>query len=170
MEVHSSNKNKSYVAHFEDDVCLKCPLLSKCPVQRGKRDLRFHLRFNQKQINMSERRQRSLIHQEEGRNLRAAVEATVRQVKHSFPASKLPVRGKFRVSCMVIGSAMITNVRRIQRYLEAKIKKENEQMKLQIGQECSQEQPSVSFFVFLNSIFRGFETPITINRVGFGYF
>jgi len=122
---------KAYVAHFEDNLCLACPLLPKCPVQRGKRDLRFHLRFDQKQINMSERRQRSLIHQEEGRNLRAAVEATVRQVKHPFPASKLPGRGKFRVSCMMIGSAMITNVRRIQRYLEAKTELEIEQMKLQ---------------------------------------
>jgi hypothetical protein len=161
--VHTSSQNKAYVAHFEDTLCLTCPLLPKCPVQRGKRDLRFHLRFDQKQINMSERRQRSLIHQEEGRNLRAAVEATVRQVKHPFPASKLPVRGKFRVSCMVIGSAMMTNVRRIQRYLEAKIKKENEQ-------DCSQEQPSVSLFAFLNSIFRSFVATITINRVRFGYF
>jgi hypothetical protein len=169
MEVHSSNKNKSFVAHFEDDACLACPLLPKCPVLRGKRDLRFHLRFNQKQINMSERRQRSLLHQEEGRNLRAAVEATVRQVKHPFPAGKLPVRGKFRVSCMVIGSAMITNVRRIQCYLEAKIKKEKEQMKLQKEQECSQEQPSVSFSVFLKAIFRGFIAPITHKLLEFSY-
>lgn len=161
--VHTSSQNKAYVAHFEDTLCLTCPLLPKCPVQRGKRDLRFHLRFDQKQINMSERRQRSLIHQEEGRNRRAAVEATVRQVKHPFPASKLPVRGKFRVSCMVIGSAMMTNVRRIQRYLEAKIRLEKDQ-------DCSQQQPSVSLFSFLNAIFRGFAASITLNRVGFGYF
>jgi len=168
--VHTSSQQKAYVAHFEDNLCLTCPLLPKCPVQRGKRDLRFHLRFDQKQLNLSERRQRSLIHQEEGRNLRAAVEATVRQVKHPFPASKLPVRGKFRISCMVIGSAMITNVRRIQRYLEAKIRIENEQIKLQKEQDCSQEQPSVSFIVFLNTIFRGLVAPITINQVGFGYY
>jgi len=161
--VHTSSQKKAYVAHFEDEVCLTCPLFPKCPVQRGKRDLRFHLRFDQKQINMSERRQRSLIHQEEGRNLRAAVEATVRQVKHPFPASKLPVRGKFRVSCMVIGSTVITNVRRIQRYLEAKIKKEKEQ-------ECSQKQPTVSFINFLNAIFHRPASSIPINRVGFGYF
>jgi hypothetical protein len=111
---------------------------------------------------MSERRQRSLIHQKEGRNLRAAVEATVRQVKHPFPASKLPVRGKFRVSCMVIGSVMITNVRRIQLYLEAKIKEENEQ-------EGSQEQPSVALFVFLNHIFRDLSTPKTSKLAGFCY-
>ena len=161
--VHTSSQKKAYVAHFEVNVCLACPLLPKCPVQRGKHDLRFHLRFDQKQINMSERRQRSLIHQEEGRNLRAAIEATVRQVKHPFPASKLPVRGKFRISCMVIGSAMMTNVRRIQRYLKAKIKKENEQY-------CSQEQASVSLFVFLNTIFRSFAAPLAINRVEFRYY
>lgn len=86
---------------------------------------------------------RSII--EEGHNLRAAVEATGRQVKHPCPASKLPVRGGFRVTCMDIGSAMTTNVRRIQRYLEAKIKLENEPMKVLKEQECSQKQPSVSF-------------------------
>lgn len=170
VAVHSSSQKKAYVSHFEDGSCLACPFLAKCPVQRGKRDLRFHLRFDQKQINMSKRRQRSLVHQEEGRNLRAAVEATVRQVKHPFPASKLPVRGRFRVTCMVIGSAMITNVRRIQRYLEAKIKLENEQLKLQKEQECSQEQASISFSFFLNSIFRGLVASITINQVGFGFY
>ena len=161
--VNTSSQKKAYVAHFEDEACLACPFLDKCPVQRGKRDLRFHLRFNQNQINTSVRRQRNSIHQQEGRNLRAAVEATVRQMKHPFPAGKLPVRGKFRISCMVIGSAMMTNVRRIQRHLETKIKKENEQY-------CSKEQASVSLFAFLNTIFRGFCPSLSINQVGFGYF
>ena len=155
------------MAHFGEEACLTCPLLPKCPVQRGKRDLRFHLRFDQKQINISQRRQRILIRQEEGRNLRAAVEATVRQVKHPFPAGKLPVRGQFRVSCMVIGSAMVSNVRRIQRYLEARIKLENEKMKAIIEQERSRDKPSTSFFVFLNAIFRGLAAPISRNSVCF---
>ncbi len=158
VAVHSSSQKKAFVAHFEDEVCLTCPLLPKCPVQRGKKDLRFHQHFNQNQVNMSQRRQRSQIHLEEGRNLRAAVEATVRQIKHPFPASKLPVRGKFRVTCMVIGSAMTTNVRRIQRYLEARVK-----------QECSQDQSSVSIFAFLNAIFRGLVVPETHKRVEFSY-
>ncbi|MCX6053867.1 MAG: hypothetical protein NTZ74_02935, partial [Chloroflexi bacterium] len=110
-----------------------------------------------------------LSHQEEGRNLRAAVEATVRQVKHPFPASKLPVRGRFRVTCLVIGSAMITNVRRIQCYLEAKVKLENNQRKIQKEQECSREQPSVSFFVFLNAIFHGLLAPKPLKQVGFAF-
>lgn len=167
--VHTSNQKKAYVAHFEAEICQVCPLLPKCPAQTGKRDLRFHLRFNQKQVNMSQRRQRSLIHQKEGRNLRAAVEATVRQVKHPFPASKLPVRGRFRVTCMVIGSAMITNVRRIQRYLEAITKLENDQMKVQKEQECTQELPSVSFFVSLKAFFRGWMEFVTLKQLRFGY-
>lgn len=163
VEVHSSSQKKAYVAHFGEENCLACPFLSKCTVRRGKRDLRFHLRFDQKQINLSQRRQRSLVHQEEGRNLRAAVEATVRQVKHPFPAGKLPVRGRFRVSCMVIGSALVSNVRRIQRYLEARIKLEKRQGKAIIGEDRSQNKPSISLSVFLNALFRGLAAPISRN-------
>jgi hypothetical protein len=56
----------------------------------------------------------------EGRNLRASIEGTVHQVQHPFPAGKLPVRGRFRVTSMMIGSAAMANIFRIQRYLEAK--------------------------------------------------
>lgn len=45
-------------------------------------------------------------YQQEGCNLMAAVEATVRCVKHPFPASKLPVRGKFRMACMPVPPAL----------------------------------------------------------------
>lgn len=165
VAVHASSQKKGFVAHFDDEVCQVCPFLSKCPVQRGKRDPRFHLRFNQNQVNMSQRRKRSKIHQEEGRNLRAAVEATVRQVKHPFPAGKLPVRGRFRVTCMVIGSAMKANVRRIQRFLEAKTKLENEQKTVQREPECLQEQSPLSFFSVVKPIFRSwlsFETKFCI--------
>ena len=34
-----------------------------------------------------------------------------------FPAGKLPVRGLFRVTCMMIAATAMTNVRRIQRYV-----------------------------------------------------
>jgi hypothetical protein len=153
VAVQQSSQKKGFVAHFETEVCQTCPFLQKCPAQRGERDPRWHLRFSQEQANVSQRRRRSLAHQEEGRNLRAAVEATVRQVKHPFPASKLPVRGRFRVTCMVIGSALVSNARRIQRYLAAKIKLEHEQMNALRGQESSQEQPFVSFFASLKAAF-----------------
>jgi hypothetical protein len=154
VEVHASSQKKGFVAHFDDKVCESCPFIEKCPVQRGKRDTRFHLRFTQNQVNMSQRRQRSMIQQEEGRNLRAAVESTVRQVKRPFPASKLPVRGRFRVTCMMIGSAMMANVRRIKSYLEAKTKLENEQ-------QCPSEPFAASFFAWLNWVWSGWKRPIS---------
>ena len=110
-----------------------------------------------------------MIHQEEGRNLRAAIEATVRQVKHPFPAGKLPVRGRFRVTCMVIGSAMTANIRRIQRCLEARTKLENEKNTAQREQECSHEQPSVSFFASIVAIFSSWKAKNSHKLLEFSY-
>src|SRR3990172_11299496 len=70
----------------------------------------------------AKRRQNYLAHTGDSHNLRSAVEATVRSVKHPFPAGQMPVRGQFRVTCMAIASAATANVRRIQRYLVAKTK------------------------------------------------
>ena len=46
----------------------------------------------------------------------------MRYVKHTFPAGKLPVRGLFRVICLLISSAAMTNIRRIQRYQARQLK------------------------------------------------
>jgi hypothetical protein len=40
----------------------------------------------------------------------------MRSIKHPFPAGKLPVRGQFRVACLLIDSVFVTNIRLIQRY------------------------------------------------------
>jgi len=170
MTVHLGSQKKNYVAHFEAAVCQACPFFQKgvCPAQRGKRDLRFHLHFSQEQANMSQRRRQSLAHHKEGRNLRAAIEATVRQVKHPFPASKMPVRGRFRVTCLLIGSAHVSNVRRIQRCLETKMKVENEPMYPQNGLEGSQEQSTGSFFAWLKAIWDGWNTPMMLRKLCFG--
>jgi hypothetical protein len=121
VSVHTTSQQKSLVASFEPALCQNCPFFPKgvCPAQPGKRDLRLRLRFTQPEAHSSERRRRSRERRKEAGNLRSAVEATVRSVKHPFPDGKLPVRGKFRVTCMVIGSAAMSNVRRIQRYLIA---------------------------------------------------
>jgi hypothetical protein len=70
---------------------------------------------------------------------------------------------------MIIGSAMVTNVRRIQHYLEVKTKRENEQMEVQKEQECSPEQPSVSFFISLRAIFCVWLDFVTPNQVSFAF-
>lgn len=140
VKVQASNKRKSFVAHFELGDCQTCPFAAACPAKPGKRDPRYSLRFTQAQANVAQRRKRNQIHLEEGQNLRAAVEATVRQVKHPFPASKLPVRGQFRVTCMLIGSAIMSNIRRIQRYEAFKTKlkdQKNTELELENGQPSS---------------------------------
>ena len=145
---HPSSQKKAFVAHFNAVECATCPLVDQCPAQPGKRDPRHHLRFTQAEAQASERRRRSQEQLKDGRNLRAAVEATVRSVKHPFPAGKLPVRGKFRVTCLLIGSAAVSNVRRIQRYLQARSKADMTQP-VALGAENSiQQQAGDSFWAF----------------------
>jgi hypothetical protein len=72
----------------------------------------------------------------------------MRSIKHPFPADKLLVRGKFRVACLLIGSAAMSNVRCIQRYLQAKAKDEMDQATAPGAEKCTQEQAGDSFWVF----------------------
>jgi len=162
VAVYPSNRKKSFVAHFEVDVCQTCPYSEACPAKPGKRDPRWHLRFTQAQINVAQRRRRSKARLKEGQNLRAAVEATVRQVKHPFPASKLPVRGQFRVTCMMIGSAVMSNIKRIQRYKALKVTQNNEK-----STEMERKStPSGPFLQFLLNAIRNLSTTFSFdNRV-----
>jgi hypothetical protein len=148
---HPTSQKKTVVAHFNAEVCATCPLVSKCPAQPGKRDPRRHVRFTQAEAQASERRRRSHAQQKEGRNLRAAVEATMRSIKHPFPAGKLPVRGKFRMASMLIGSAAVSNVRRIQRYLQAKAKDEMAQPEAPGAEKRTRKQAGVSFWAFVRT-------------------
>jgi hypothetical protein len=148
---HPSSQKKNFVAHFNPEVCSTCPLVDKCPAQPGKRDPRRHVRFTQAEAQASERRRRSLKQQKEGRNLRTAVEATMRSIKHPFPAGKVPVRGKFRIASMLIGSAAVSNVRRIDRYLQAKMKKEMAQVAAPGAEKRTRKQAGDSFWTFLST-------------------
>jgi len=105
-------------ARFDPDICSACPFHQegRCRAKPQKRDPRYLLAFTLKQIRAAQRRKDFLEHQDCGQNLRAAVEATVRSVKHPFRAGKLPVRGQFRITCLVIASAIHVNVRRICRF------------------------------------------------------
>jgi hypothetical protein len=147
--VHPTSQRKGWVTHFEPQVCQECPFFQQgqCPAKVGKRDAYHHLRFTQAEAQVAERRRRSRERKKEAGNLRSAVEATVRSVKHPFPAGKLPVRGQFRVACMIIGSAAVSNVRRIQRYLEAKNEEKKQQKAVQTGQYCAPEMAVASLFV-----------------------
>jgi hypothetical protein len=119
-----AGRTTGWQVRFDPAICSTCPfqLDGRCRTQPQKRDPRYLLTFTTHEVRAAKRRKNYLAHQDHSHNLRSAVEATVRSVKHPFPAGKLPVRGQFRVTCMAIASAATTNVRRIQRYLMAKMK------------------------------------------------
>jgi len=140
-------RTTGWQARFDPELCSKCPfqLDGRCRTQPQKRDPRYLLTFTTHEVRAAKRRMNYLVHQDHSHNLRSAVEATVRSVKHPFPAGKLPVRGQFRVTCLAIASAATTNVRRIQRYQIAKMRQAEVAIRLQ-----SEAVPAavVSFFVF----------------------
>jgi hypothetical protein len=105
-------------ARFDPEICSACPFHKegRCRTKPQKRDHRYLLAFTLKQIRAAQRRKEHLENQDQVQNLRAAVEATVRSVKHPFRSGRLPVRGQFRVTCLLIASAIHVNVRRICRY------------------------------------------------------
>jgi hypothetical protein len=101
----------------------------------------------------SQRRRRNKENKPKAGNLRAAVEATVRSVKLPFPEAQLPVRGKFRITCMLIGSAAVANVRRIERYLQARLKAEIKEKTAQSQQGSAQDAIATSIFGSVRGFF-----------------
>jgi hypothetical protein len=112
---------KHLKAAFDINHCSNCPLFgTRCPVDPGKHRQHAILRFSQHQIDVARRRKRCTAERASEHHLRPAIEATVRSVKHPFPGGKLPVRGRIRISMLLIGSCAMTNVRRIHRYVRGR--------------------------------------------------
>jgi hypothetical protein len=112
----AGRKPQRYRAQFAAESCQTCPLARRCPTRVSQRDASRSLTFSQTQAAVAQRRQRCVAYHQAGHNLRAAVEATVGALKRPFSDDQVPVRGCFRVGVMMIGSALMVNVRRIQRY------------------------------------------------------
>lgn len=165
IPVQTSTHQKAFVAHFDPAICQDCPLFERCPAQPGKRDERHHLRFTQAEARAAERRRLSREHERESRYLRPAVEASVRSLKHPFPAGKLPVRGRFRMTCMIINSAAMTNVRRIQRHTAAKIRAAQATLNQKDKPQACQDP----FFAVIGRFLAGFLCPrrASVKVVGF---
>lgn len=111
-------KTTGWFARFPAEACSACPfqLDQRCRAKSQQRDTRYYIDFTLNELRIAQRRKDYLAQKLDTHNLRAAVEATVRSLKHPFPASQLPVRGKFRMTCMMIASAIHVNLRRIWRY------------------------------------------------------
>lgn len=117
-EVQPGRREGRYRAWFAARVCGSCPVSDRCPTVPLQRKPVQALRFSQADLDLALRRKRRSDARQQKRNLRAAAESTMRSVKHPFRGGKLPVRGKARMSMVMIASAAMTNIRRIHGYQE----------------------------------------------------
>jgi hypothetical protein len=122
--VEIGSQKKGFVAKFPVGVCENCPFQAAklCPARFRKRKRFYGIYFLPAKMRVTLRRQGNTAFRKTKLNPRAAIEATVRAIKHPFPKGKLPVRGRFRMFSMMIASAAMNNVRQIQRYLKSKTK------------------------------------------------
>jgi hypothetical protein len=141
-----SSSGKAWVAVF-GQACACCAERGRCPVAARKRSGEGVLHFTSEALRRAERRRCSRQHREAGRNLRAAVESTVRSVKYAFADGKAPVRGCFRVARMVLGASAVVNVRRSHRFSQSRIRPAQGERKQEGGQRWRpgrMEQPTDS--------------------------
>jgi Holliday junction resolvase RusA-like endonuclease len=151
-----ARKSGRFTAQFDADQCAACLLFDQCPTKQLKRKPTYRiLRFDRQQVNVAHRHENQRQAKASGRNLRSAVEATVRSVKHPFRNGKLPVRGKPRVSMMLVASAAMVNVRRIWRYQTEKNEAENMQ---KAAGNASRSVVSFDFRTFWRLFCRSLET------------
>jgi len=141
-QVIAGRSRDRYLAYFSLQDCEGCPLAADCPAKPLKRRPKRALRFSTQQQQVARRRQLAAQAKASGKNLRSAVEATVRSVKHPFGNGKVPVRGQPRVTMLLIGSAAMTNVRRICRYLQDKNKPDSQKK----SQKSPSDNPVFQFF------------------------
>ncbi|MEA1866679.1 MAG: transposase [Thermodesulfobacteriota bacterium] len=111
-------RKTGWQARFDPEICGSCPFHTegRCKAKAQKRDPRYMLSFTMKELRAAKRRRNYTLYKKEKGNLRAAAEATMRSAKLPFPAGKLPVRGIFRVTSMMIASVLHLNMRRIWKY------------------------------------------------------
>ena len=160
VEVRPGRKEHRYCAAFEAFGCEACPHSERCPVRPLKRKAEKVLRFSQRELDLALRRQRCADARASKQNLRAAVEATVRAVKHPFGNGKVPVRGNRRVSIVMIGSAAMNNVRRINRYLIGQTRAGGADKAIQGGTVSAQKHPVGSLFAFVWAQLRDRSWPV----------
>jgi hypothetical protein len=170
VPVDLSSRQGSYRADFDPQLCRTCPLHleERCPARPGKKRPSFRLSFLPSKVAVAKRRRKMRLSKQDGKNHRAAIEGTVREVKHPFPASKLPVRGLFRMTCLMVGSAAMTNVRRIHHYWEEQRKEERRKMAAAGGGKATQKQPGLSFVSFLMALLTGERSFSALPKAYFG--
>ncbi|RLG36575.1 MAG: hypothetical protein DRN91_07650 [Candidatus Alkanophagales archaeon] len=169
VTVESGRKDDRYRASFDASDCETCPFCDQCPTHPLERTPARVLRFSQQELDLALRRQRSADARASGQNLRAAVEATVRSVKHPFGNGKVPVRGQPRVSMVVVGSATMSNVRQIHRYKVAQRESEKAEKTNKKEPRCDQQVPAASLFSSFLAQLRSFLRSLNIFQPDLAY-
>jgi len=120
IPVEPGRADQRFIARPDIDTCNSCPLLALCPMRPQGNQRSPGLYFDHRTFLVAQKRQQVATFRRSG-NLRAAVEATVRSVKHPFRHGKVLVRGLFRVSCVVLASALMVNARRLHKLVTQKL-------------------------------------------------
>jgi hypothetical protein len=115
VKIKAGFKEDRFLVSFDSSICDSCSLADKCRAEPVKLRRERVLRVTSRQVHVAQLRQVAAWACKAGNNLRSAVESTVRSVTHPFggQAGKLPVRGKRRVTQVIIYSALMVNLRRI---------------------------------------------------------
>jgi len=124
--------------------------------------------FLPSQVGVAQRRRKLRLSKQDGKNPRAAIEGTIHEVKHPFPSGKLPVRGLFRITCLMVGSAALTNVRRIHHFWDEKRKDQRRKMAVERAANALPEKPGVSFSSFLKVLLVNLGSFFALSNACFG--
>jgi hypothetical protein len=126
LDLQPGRKEGRYIVHVPPDLVAAAPeRWQMVPLRWLKRTARFALYLQERQIAVAENRHRLEQQRQVSKQLRPAVEATVRSVKHPFPGGTAPVRGQIRLGLMLTASSAtrsvlwMTNIRRLWRYQQA---------------------------------------------------
>lgn len=105
-----------FIGRPDYDACQACSHYDVCTVRPPGKQQSPALYLNKRQIQIATKRQATHNLSQEERNLRPPVESAMRSLKHPFRHGKVPLRGKFRITCAIISTAFMTNCRRIHRH------------------------------------------------------
>lgn len=144
--VVAGRKPGRFIARWKNAPCPECHFSSHYTGRRP--SFKLCVRFSQAELDCAFRRQLARAYRQGERHLRAAVEATIGALKRPFRNDKVPVRGLIRLSQVVVGSAVMVNTRRIQRYLTEK-RKEKRQLNRREAHTSSAQPSLLSFLTVL---------------------
>jgi hypothetical protein len=117
IPVFAGRTAQRFIGRPDPTACAVCPLLQRCTARPKRKAKLAVIYFDQRELQVLHKRKQIAAAAAQPGNLRAAVEATVRSVKHPFRHGKVLVRTKFRVGYLMLTSALMVNLRRIHRLL-----------------------------------------------------